>query len=93
MAQERILVAMKHQRDVNADKEWAQWVESVGGVTQATVKIIQALGCSGSKADKLACGRYQHELSTLEQRELVKVTKLDPEVISRLVGAKRDQAS
>jgi hypothetical protein len=55
-----------------------QWSESVGGTTAATLQIMMKLGCSSSKAEKIASGRYPSSLVPLEQKALLSLTKFKP---------------
>jgi hypothetical protein len=46
------------------------WLESVGGLTKATLLIRDTLDCGLSKAEKIAAGRYPSELSPEEVKKL-----------------------
>lgn len=67
------------------------WVDEVGGVPAATPKIQDALGCSYSKAQKVALGCYQFGLSLVEQRELSRLTKRKKDVL--FLSEKKKHAS
>lgn len=55
------------------------FVEAEGGVTAAAIRIAETLGCSTSKAEKLAAGRYPSQLSLSEQIALARLFKTSRE--------------
>lgn len=68
------LVKMKLRANPKVLNEWQL---EVGTVDEAADRIRNALGCSHSKAEKLAGGRYFHGLTLSEQKELTKLVKKD----------------
>lgn len=54
-----------------------EWKERVGGLSHATEIIMSRLGCSVSKADKIASGRYPSVPTQLERRALAKLMEVE----------------
>jgi hypothetical protein len=69
-----------------------KWVLSVGGKTSAKKLIQSKIGCSESKAEKIAGGRYENGISAMEQAALAKLTAI-PRYILFPVGAAKRVAS
>lgn len=64
----RIMVSMKaHQLD---KQKHEKWIESVGGLTTATLLVARTLKCGFSKAEKVATGRYPSQLPPEELEAL-----------------------
>lgn len=64
-----------------------------GGRDEAVEQIKACLGCSISKAMKLADGRYPSQLSQLERAALASLLETDVDVLYRAVGRPRAEAS
>jgi hypothetical protein len=69
------------------------WRESVGGIAKAAILISEKLECSLSKAEKLASGRYDREISASEERELSSLTGIDREALFRVANKSGAKAS
>lgn len=68
-----------------------KWSEKVGNY-EATAKIMAALRCSSSKAEKISSGRYQAGLDPDQQKALSELTKIPREALFSL-RQQREQAS
>lgn len=58
-----------------------RWAASIGGTAKATAKILEALGCSGTKADKIAQGKYKSVPPLLEQMALCELVNEPMDVL------------
>lgn len=64
---------MSDAQQVDQDNE--AWIESVGGLTEATLLVRDILKCGLSKAEKVARGRYPSALSEAERKALAELMK------------------
>lgn len=70
-----------------------EWVENVGGISQAAVLIKELLECSKSKAEKIAGLRYPSDLTAAEQKLLARLWKVQRDDAFKPVGAGKSKAS
>ena len=83
MTDMRHTVLMKHYLDEQAMRVW---VKSVGGPVPAAEKIRSALGCSRSKAEKIAGCRYPSIPQPLERAAIAALIGKPQDLIYPLKG-------
>lgn len=75
------------------DKEMRAWVESVDGLVAAASLIKDRLGCSQSKADKIAGCRYPSTPQPLEQMAIAELMGRPRDAVYPLIKTKSKRAS